>query len=43
MMSKSNASGRRYLRNPVHTQRSVVCAGYKEDEYVVESLDDARY
>ena len=30
-------------KNPVHTERSGGCAGYKEDEYVVESLDDARY
>ena len=26
-IARGNASGRRYLRNPVHTQRSVVCAG----------------
>jgi len=26
-VEQSHASGRRYLRNPVHTQRSGVCAG----------------
>ena len=26
-IARGNASGRRHLRNPVHTQRSVVCAG----------------
>ncbi len=28
-VEQSHASGRRYLRNPVHTQRSGVCAGTK--------------
>ena len=30
-IARGNASGRRHLRNPVHTQRSVVCAGCLED------------
>ena len=28
-IARGNASGRRYLCNPVHTQRSVVCAGMR--------------
>ena len=30
-VERSHASGRRYLRSPVHTQRSGVCAGGCED------------
>ena len=30
-VERSYASGRRYLRNPVHTQRSGVCAGECKD------------
>ena len=42
-VEQSHASGRRYLCNPVHTQRSGVCAGGCDDRETHNSmrLEDA--
>ena len=42
-VEQSHASGRRYLRNPVHTQQSGVCAGGCKDRetHAPMRLEDA--